>query len=239
MTSQPSHLTTHLLTHLSTTKNLHPSPQWLTAFMTTQKPTTPLPALAQTALFRLLSSDISTTLSTTDPQTCLPSDIHNVNIKERRLPGPIALQLLGIEDMSKSRWEQIEAIEALERGEGTKGREIIRVTATEEENNDSEGVGKRGGGPHKLTLQDARGNCVYGIELTGIKGVELGMSIGCKMVVKNAVVARGVVLMDPGNTTILGGKIEGLHKAWKENRKAELKAAIEAAERSAMSTNAN
>ncbi|KAL8812353.1 MAG: hypothetical protein Q9200_001079 [Gallowayella weberi] len=204
--------------------------------MATQKPTTPLPALTQTALFRLLSSDISTTLSTTDLQTCLPPDIHNVNIKERRLPGPVALQLLGIEDMSKSRWEQIEAIEALERGEGTKGREIIRVTATEEdENNQSEAVGKRGGGPHKLTLQDARGNCVYGIELVSIKGVELGMSIGCKMVVKNAVVARGLILMDPANTTILGGKIERLHKAWKENRKAELKAAIEAAERSATS----
>ncbi|KAL8677498.1 MAG: hypothetical protein Q9186_006072 [Xanthomendoza sp. 1 TL-2023] len=234
MTSPPSHLTTHLLTQLSTTKNLHPTPQWLTAFMTTQKPTTPFPALTQTALFRLLSSDISTSLST-DPQTCLPTDIHNVNVKERRLPGPTVLQLLGIEDMSKSRWEQIEAIEALERGEGTKGREIIRVTATEDENNESEMVGKGGGGPHKLSLQDARGNCVYGVELMDIKGVGLGMSIGCKMVVKNAVVARGVVLMEPSNTTILGGKIEGLHKAWKENRKAELKAAIEAAERSARS----
>ena len=59
------------------------------------------------------------------------------------------------------------------------------------------------------------------------------MSMGCKMVLRNVVVARGVVLLEPGTTTVLGGKIEGLHKAWKEGRKAELKAAIEANERAA------
>lgn len=144
------------------------------------------------------------------------------------------MQLLGIEDMSKSRWEQVEAIEALERGEGTKGREIIRVAATEEDNDSGANV-KAGGGPHKLSLQDARGTSIFGLELTDIKGVGLGMSIGCKMVVMNAVVARGVVLMEPANTTILGGNIEALHKAWKENRKAELKSAIETAETTAQS----
>ena len=59
------------------------------------------------------------------------------------------------------------------------------------------------------------------------------MSMGCKMVLRNVVVARGVVLLELGTTTVLGGKIEGLHKAWKEGRKAELKAAIEASERAA------
>ena len=158
------------------------------------------------------------------------------------MQGPVVVQLLGIEDMGKSRWEQVEAIEALERGEGTKGREIIRVaatttTATEGDDDDGSGavVGKGGGGPHKLLLQDARGTGVYGIELRDIKGVGLGMSIGCKMVLKNVPVARGVLLMEPANTTILGGKIEALHRAWKENRKAELKAAIEANERTARS----
>ncbi|KAI4237053.1 MAG: hypothetical protein LQ349_002143 [Xanthoria aureola] len=231
----------HLTTHLATTKNLHPTPQWLTAFLSTQKPTTPLPALTQTAVFRLLSSDITTSLASTLPQYILPPDIHNVNVQESRVQGPVVVQLLGIEDMGKSRWEQVEAIEALERGEGTKGREIIRVpaaTATAEgDDDDGSGavVGKGGGGPHKLSLQDARGTGVYGIELKDVKGVGLGMSIGCKMVLKNVLVARGVLLMEPANTTILGGKIEALHRAWKENRKAELKAAIEANERTARS----
>ncbi|KAL8720108.1 MAG: hypothetical protein Q9225_002984 [Loekoesia sp. 1 TL-2023] len=201
--------------------------------MNTQKPTTPIPALTQTASFRLLSSDITTSLSS-DASNCLPPDIGDVNIKERRLQGPLVLQLLGIEDMSRSRWEQVEAIEALERGEGTKGREIIRITGTEEGDDSGANVNK-GGGPHKLSLQDARGSRVYGIELKEIRGVGLGMSIGCKLVLKNAVVARGVVLMEPANTTILGGKIEAWHKTWKENRKTELKAAIEASERTARS----
>ncbi|KAI4202543.1 MAG: hypothetical protein LQ350_002486 [Teloschistes chrysophthalmus] len=211
-------------------RGLHPTQQWLTAFMSTQKTTTPIPALTQTALFRLLSSDITTSLST-EAVHCLPANVHDVNIKERRLEGPIVLQLVGIEDMSKSRWEQIEAIEALERGEGTKGREIIRVTATDEDDDSGTNVNK-GGGPHKLSLQDARGTVVYGMELKDIQGVGLGMSIGCKMVLRSAAVARGMVLMEPANTTVLGGKIEALHKAWKENRKTELKAAIEASERS-------
>lgn len=63
-----------------------------------------------------------------------------------------------------------------------------------------------------------------------MEGVGLGMSIGCKIQLRNAIVARGVVLLEPGTTKILGGKIEALHKAWKENRKAELKSAIEASE---------
>lgn len=145
--------------------------------------------------------------------------------------GPVAVQVLSIEDMSKSRWEQIEAIEAIERGEGTRGREIIRVpTAAEEEGANNENIGG-GVGTHKLALQDAKGTRVYGIELKRVEGVSLGMSMGCKMVLRNVVVARGVVLLEPGTTTMLGGKIEGLHKAWKEGRKAELKAAIEANER--------
>lgn len=137
--------------------------------------------------------------------------------------------------MSKSRWEQIEAIEALERGEGTKGREIIRVTAPEEGDDAGETV-QKGGGPHKLLLQDATGTKVYGIELNALEGVGLGMSIGCKMVLQNAVVARGVVLLEPKTTIVLGGKIEGLHKAWREGEKAELKKAIEESERSARNT---
>lgn len=233
MTSQTAQLAAQVGAQLANTKGLHPTQQWLTAFMNTQKTTTPLPALTQTASFRLLSSDVTTSLSA-DVANCLPLDIHNIGIRECQLQGPIVLQLLGIEDMSKSRWEQVEAIEALERGEGTKGREIIRVTNTEE-HHDSGAIINRGGGPHKLSLQDARGAGVYGIELKEIRGVGLGMSIGCKMVLKNAVVARGVILMEPANTTIMGGKVEAWHKAWRENRKVDLKAAIEASERSARS----
>lgn len=161
--------------------------------------------------------------------------MHDANVKERRLAGSIAVQVLAVEDMSKSRWEQIEAIEALERGEGTKGREIIRVAATDEDDSAGATV-QKGGGPHKLLLQDAAGKRLYGIEFKGLEGVGLGMSIGCKMVLRNALVARGVVLLEPATAMVSGGKIEELHKAWKEGRKAELKAAIEANEQEARSS---
>ena len=131
--------------------------------------------------------------------------------------------------MSKSRWEQIEAIEALERGEGTKGREIIRVAPADENEHNDENR-NRGGGPHKLLLQDAKGDRIFGIELRNVEGVGLGMSIGAKLVLRSATVARGVVLLEPATTTMLGGKIEELHKAWNENRKTDLRAAIEASE---------
>ena len=157
-------------------------------------------------------------------------DIRNASLSERRLPGPIIVQVLEIEDMSKSRWEQIEAIEALERGEGTKGREIIRVAAREEGDEVNAGT-ITGGGPHKLLLQDSKGITVYGIELVDIKGLSLSMSIGSKMALKNVAVARGVLLLEPATTTLLGGKIENLHESWKANRKTRLKAAIEATRR--------
>jgi len=140
--------------------------------------------------------------------------------------------VLSVEDMSKSRWEQIEAMEALERGEGTKGREIIRVTAPEDGTEDPIAIGlTKGGGPHKLLLQDARGERVYGMELKSVEGVGLGMSIGCKIILRGVTVARGVVLLEPRTIALLGGKIEGLHKQWREGRKEELKKAIEASER--------
>jgi RecQ-mediated genome instability protein 1 len=54
------------------------------------------------------------------------------------------------------------------------------------------------------------------------------MSIGMKVVLKpGTIVARGVVLLEPATVVVLGGKIEALHKSWLENRKKDLKAAIE------------
>ena len=89
----------------------------------------------------------------------------------------------------------------------------------------------KGGGPHKLLLQDIHGKRVFGIELKKVEGLGLGMSLGCKAVLRNITVARGVILLEPRSMALLGGRINTLHQAWKENRKAELKVAIEARER--------
>ena len=228
MPPQPSCMA-QIAAQLKANKGLTAYQAWLETCLSSQRPATPITALYQTALFRLLASDITSSLEPI-PSTCLPVDIRNASLSERRLPGPIIVQVLEIEDMSKSRWEQIEAIEALERGEGTKGREIIRVAAREEGDEVNAGT-ITGGGPHKLLLQDSKGITVYGIELVDIKGLSLSMSIGSKMALKNVAVARGVLLLEPATTTLLGGKIENLHESWKANRKTSLKAAIEATRR--------
>lgn len=228
MTTSSPPLASQICAQLKSTKSLVPSQPWLNTFIASQRPTTPLNALVQTAVFRLLNSDITTCLDPT-PTACFPLDIQNAEIKERRISGPIIAQILNVEDMSKSRWQQVEAIEALERGEGTKGREIVRVVPTEDGDDPNPGS-NLGGGPHKLLLQDSRGARAYGIELRNVVGISLSMSIGSKISLKNVVVARGVVLLEPTTTSLLGGKIDALHKNWKENRKADLKAAIEAGE---------
>lgn len=146
--------------------------------------------------------------------------------------------MLGVEDLGKSRWEQLEAIEAKERGEMTKGREIIRVADIEDgENGDVAGAvgaarnasGSAGasGGLHRLVLQDVKGQSVYGLELRPVNGIGMDMSIGSKLVLNDVTVARGVVLLEPETVVVLGGKIEALHQVWVENRKKDLLAAIE------------
>jgi RecQ-mediated genome instability protein 1 len=226
--SSPDSLLASLTTHLSG-KFLHPTNTWLTAFLASQRPSTPLAVLYSTAAFRLLASDITTTLSAPS-NGIFPADIHDPATKSRVLRGPILVQVRDIEDMSLSRWEQIEALEASERGEGTKGREVIRVVAEEDgaDGRDVKGAGRGGGGPFKVLLQDAKGATAYGMELKSVEGLSLDMSTGAKMVLTNATVARGMVLLEPACVNMLGGKVETWHKEWKDGRKDRLKDAIEA-----------
>ena len=219
----PTSLATQITNHLAS-KSLIPTPVWLNSFLATQKATTPLPALKQTALFRLLASDITKSLQS-NPNSLLPTHVANAEIQERRIAGPIPVQVLDVEDIGRSRWSQVEAIEAAECGETTKGRKVIRVVQGEEGLSDPSAGSN---GPHKLLLQDANDTRAYGFELSAVEGLGLSMNIGAKLLLKDVVVARGVMLLEPGCVTILGGKVESLHKAWKEGRKAALKATVEA-----------
>ena len=128
-----------LMQHLAA-KHLYPKPAWLQSFLTTTRPNTALAALKQTCLFRLLATDI--TLSLDQPAaSVLPADVLKGQVQSRYLAGPIICQVLDIEDIGQSRWSQVEAIEARERGEMTKGREIVRVIEPEDDDsseNDTE-----------------------------------------------------------------------------------------------------
>lgn len=206
-------------------QGLQPRSQWLDSFMSTVRPSTPLLAVQKTALFRLLASDIRDTLLP-DPNTIFPSNANDPKTKELRVNATIIVQVLDIEDVGKSRWSQVELLEQQERGEMTKGREIIRIAANEDGETrvtaqSAQATASRG--PHRLVLQDCAGTQLVGLELSSIKDVDLKMSIGCKIRLVNPVVARGAVLLEPSNTTVLGGKVDEWDKSWRLAHKEVLK----------------
>lgn len=209
-------ITSHLLT-----KGIHANPTWVQSCLANARPGVPAAALKRTALFRLTTSDITTTCRSS-PNSTFPADVLDASHKERTLPGPILVQILDVEDIGRSRWSQIEAIEADERGETTRGREIIRVVPGEDEDSERTTTVLQSHGPHKLLLQDAKGVKAYGLELSGITGISLSMNIGAKLVLRDVTVARGVILLEPQKATLLGGKMDELDRKWKAGHKQAL-----------------
>lgn len=202
-------------------RHLYPTAAWMQNFLSTTRPNTPLPALKQTVGFRLLATDITT--STDPPATSLfPSDILRATIQSRIVTGPVVCQILDIEDIGNSRWSQVEAIEAKERGETTKGREIVRVVEQENDDPSASVAPIHNRGPFKLLLQDAKGTKVYALDLRGIEGLNTSMMMGVKLLLRNVDVRRAVVMLEPGKVQILGGKLEALDKAWKDGCKERL-----------------
>lgn len=204
-------------------KGVPPTQAWLQSFMTTIRLNTPLVALQKTALFRFLATDLKDSL-VKSPSSCLPFDVSNPHTREQRVRGPVTVQILDIEDIGRSCWSQVEAIEAQERGETTKGREVIRVIPDENNVDNSTQAEPKSSGPHKLHLEDADGTQAYAIELVTVNGISVQMAIGAKLMLKDFTVARGLILLEPRNAELLGGKVETWDKKWREDRKQKLKA---------------
>lgn len=205
-------------------RHLYPTAAWIQSFIATTRPNTPLPAVKQTALFRLLATDLTTTYAQSAP-CVFPSDVVRGQTQSRIVAGPVVCQVLDIEDVGHSRWSQVEAIEARERGETTKGREIVRVVEPENESTSEPSAQPQSKGPFKLLLQDARGLKIFAYDLRGIDGLHTNMAIGLKLIVRNVNVCRGIAMLEHDSTQVLGGKIESLDKAWKQARKERLMAA--------------
>ncbi|KAH6891065.1 hypothetical protein B0T10DRAFT_595195 [Thelonectria olida] len=212
-------------------------------------PAAPLPSLVATAKARLLAADLtSPALFSIASLPSLPPHADAAATKELRLPQPVHVQVLDIENLSLSRWEQIEELEAVERGEMTRGREVVRVTAEDDENNTGVGESQATQRPprtssgaaantsvrragknatHRLVLQDCKGTKVYALELRRIDGVNVGKTqAGEKILLKtDTVIARGTVLLEPEKCVLLGGKVEAWQKVWSDGRLARLREA--------------
>ncbi|KAK1541310.1 RecQ mediated genome instability protein Rmi1 [Colletotrichum paranaense] len=225
-----------------------PSLPWTTT-LTSRVPTPPLPSLIATAKARLLASDL-TTPGLLDPSATASLPTTNTDQPELTLQRDVPCQVLDVENLSLSRWEQVEELEAVARGEQTTGRRVVRLAAaTEEPEYDNIDEGTGGGGnavragsranhpqqqqrrnaTHRLILQDFKGNKIYALELRRIDKIGIGSTnIGEKIVIKKGtVVARGTVLLEPDKCVMLGGKVDAWQKAWIEGRMARLKEVVE------------
>ncbi|KAF6828558.1 RecQ mediated genome instability protein Rmi1 [Colletotrichum plurivorum] len=214
-----------------------PSTAW-TATLTSRVPTPPLPSLVATAKARLLASDL-TTPGLLDPGATASFPSTSGETLEARLDRDVHCQVLDVENLSLSRWEQVEELEAVARGEQTTGRRVVRLAAEEAEyDNVDDGDAPRPrrqqkrNATHRLVLQDFKGNKVYAVELRRIEKIGVGSTnIGEKVVLKGGtVIARGTVLLEPERYVVLGGKVEAWQKAWVEGRMARLQEAVGAGE---------
>ncbi|KAI8720406.1 DUF1767 domain-containing protein [Fusarium sp. LHS14.1] len=223
----------------------YPSTTFLNSLITARSPPPPLPSLVATAKARLLAADItnSTLINTTSLQS-LPPDADSPESRERRLPRPVHVQVLDVENISLSRWEQVEEMEAVARGETTRGREVVRVTAEDDDNPETQQQTQRSTtaaaaaaanartankkATHRLVVQDCKGVKLYALELKRIDGIGVGKTqIGEKMLLKaGTVLARGIILLEPEKCVLLGGKIEAWQKTWADGRLTRLKEEI-------------
>lgn len=225
-----------------------PTIAWIQNMLPSRTPMPPLLALVATVRARLMAADIANGTVLDPAAPALPANITNQQVKESKLDRDVLVQVLDIENLGKSKWEQVEELEAIARGEQSRGREIIRLPTGDQEDDDAGttaatqflsterpgGSGAPGTGgssknsTHRLVLQDCRGVKVYGLELERMEKIGIGtLNIGEKiMLKKGAVVARGVILLHPTTCNILGGRIEAWQKAWIDGRLTRLIEAI-------------
>ncbi|PTB62391.1 hypothetical protein BBK36DRAFT_1185187 [Trichoderma citrinoviride] len=203
-----------------------PSQTLLTTLTTSRSPPPPIQSLVATAKARLLASDLTST-SLIDPSSIatFPPDIDSAGVAEAKLPQNVHVQVLDVENLSASRWEQVEELEAIERGERTRGREVIRVTAEEDDDGADSSTTQGSSSSTRAGGANAR---VYAVELKRVAGIAVGKTlIGEKMMLRaGAVVARGTVLLAPETCVLLGGKVDAWHEAWLEGRLARLRESV-------------
>ena len=227
------------------------STSFLTTLIGSRTPPPPIASLLATAKARLLACDLTSSSSSSSildaaAVASFPADIGSARVEERTLPRDVHVQVVDVENLSLSRWEQVEELEAVARGERTRGREVVRVTADDDDGENAiraAGTQSRGGGAtqqpavaaaaaknavHRLVQQDSKGRTVYAVEMKRMDRIGVGKTnIGEKMLLRaGTVVARGSVLLTPDKTVFLGGKVEAWHEAWMNGRLARLKAAV-------------
>ncbi|RDA87013.1 hypothetical protein CP532_3229 [Ophiocordyceps camponoti-leonardi (nom. inval.)] len=160
--------------------------------------------------------------------SALPSAATSATAASVRLARDTHVQVLDVEDLSLSRWEQAEALREVARGERTTGRQIVRVDDGADGGDADEAQQRPASEPsrrndnatHRLVLQDCRGTRVYAVELRrlpriGVRSTAMGEKI---LLRAGTIVARGTVLLAPESCLLLGGRVDAWHDAWANSR---------------------
>lgn len=238
-------LTTQLKQALTSASFPLPSPTLLATLLSTTPSSPSLPRLTAQAKSQILTSPI-TAPSLLDPSVpVFPPNLLSPALRDGRLSTDVPVQVVDVEDLSRSRWEQIEELERVERGEGRRGRAIVRVedeegdeeaqratqgprTQANPNSNQNPTPKAKGNTTHRLTLQDRAGTAIPALELVRNPRIGLGVTrIGEKIIVKRgAAVARGTVLLEPGTCVFLGGYVEGEEEMWIRERLGRLRGAV-------------
>ncbi|KAI2631229.1 hypothetical protein GGS21DRAFT_170509 [Xylaria nigripes] len=212
-----------------------PSLAWIQNAMPNRTPLPPLQALIATVRTRFLATDLTNSALFDSLPPVLPPNASSPEAKEAMLNCDILVQVLDIDNLSKSKWEQVEELEAIARGEQTKGREIIRLANGDEHDEsgldgpvqqstagDAERPGPqiRGGSAisttfgntatkastHRLVLQDCKGQKVHGLELKRIDKIGIGsLNIGEKILLKRGAIVARGTLLLEPTTCIILG----------------------------------
>ncbi|KXJ90127.1 hypothetical protein Micbo1qcDRAFT_196316 [Microdochium bolleyi] len=204
-----------------------PSTQWIQGVMPQRRPLPPMPALVATVKARLLAADLTNPSIFEQTVLGFPQNLGNPEIRELKLPCDVLVQVLDIDNLSKSKWEQIEELEAIARGEQTRGREVIRLPTASAEDDEDPGTQSSTAAPTPAG-RDCKGQKVFGLEHKRIEKINIGtLNIGEKILLRQgSTVARGNVLLEPSTCVIQGGRVEAWQKGWSEGRLARLREAV-------------
>ncbi|KKA28876.1 hypothetical protein TD95_000271 [Thielaviopsis punctulata] len=223
-----------------------PCTAWARSFLSAQKITSPppkskLPPLIESARTAILAADLTAPnfLDASLVSGFPPPATFAADVQEASLPADVIVQVLDIEDLTRSRWDQVQELEAVERGEMRKGREIIRAPVDDDEaggasggrkktHASTEGATGRDTATHRLVLQDHTGFQAFALEFSRIRALGVGTTtIGAKLLISaGARVARGMILLEPANCAVLGGGVASWHAKWVEEKKKRLKETV-------------
>ena len=250
---QPNHsgLIDSILAYFTKQYSVQPSRAWVSSVLESITPSRLQTAssnpssLFATFDFRFKAADLAESVDhASAPECCFPANIANLHKAVVGKPAggrspPVLVQVVDVWDMGSSRIDTLDRIEMAERGEIRKGQQIIRVV--DEAPADDAGrvnngpafsgagvASEKSIGPHKLLLEDAKGERAYAFEYAAIDKVDLDMPIGTKMLLREVEVLRGTLLLEPKNTTVIGGKVEEMQRVHREARKEKLKSELQA-----------